>query len=110
MSIFQKIIDGEMPADIVYNDDEVCAFKDISPKAPVHILVIPKKPIKSLSDMSSDDIQLMGTLLFRAKQIAAEQGLTDYRLVTNNGAQAGQSVYHIHFHILGGRPMGWPPG
>ncbi|MCB1044243.1 MAG: histidine triad nucleotide-binding protein [Acidobacteria bacterium] len=110
MTIFQKIIDREIPADIVYEDDEVLAFKDINPQAPVHILVIPKKPIASISKMDSSDIHLAGTLMFRAKQIAAEQGLSDYRIITNNGAQAGQSVFHLHFHIIGGRPLRWPPG
>lgn len=110
MTVFKKILDREVPADIVYEDDMLCAFRDINPQAPTHILIIPKKEIASLSNMKSEDIELMGAILFRAKLIAAEEGLSDYRVVTNNGPGAGQSVFHLHFHILGGRPLSWPPG
>lgn len=109
-TIFQKIINREIPADFVYEDDEVCAFRDINPQAPTHILVIPKKPIVSVATMEEDDAQLIGTLMYRAGCIAKEQQLSDYRLVINNGAGAGQTVFHLHVHILGGRPFGWPPG
>jgi len=110
MTIFQKILDGEIPADIVYRDEDVCAFRDITPKAPVHILVIPVKPIARISEMEEGDVSLIGNLFLKAKVIAKEQGLEDYRLVVNNGAGAGQSVFHLHIHILGGRNFSWPPG
>lgn len=110
MTIFQKIIDREIPADFVYEDDQYCAFRDIQPQAPTHILVIPKKPIAKHADIGEADRDLMGGLLWVAKKIAAEQGLCDYRLVMNNGEGAGQSVFHMHLHILAGRPFSWPPG
>ncbi|CAM2067698.1 Histidine triad nucleotide-binding protein [Sulfidibacter corallicola] len=110
MTIFQKILDREIPADIVYEDDMVCAFRDIQPQAPVHILVIPKKPIVKIGDMDEEDRNLVGHLMHRATRIAADENLTDYRLVINNGEGAGQSVFHLHLHILGGRPFAWPPG
>ncbi len=110
-TIFTKIINKEIPADIVYEDESAIAFNDISPQAPVHILVIPKKPIASLSVSSPEDKELLGHLLLVAKQVAEEAGLENgYRVVTNNGIEAGQSVEHIHFHVLGGRPLKWPPG
>ena len=110
MTIFQKIIDRTIPADIVYEDDEVLAFRDINPQAPVHILVIPKKPIASLSEMEEADSELIGKLMYRAAQVARGQNLNDYRLAINNGARAGQTVFHLHVHILGGRLFTWPPG
>lgn len=110
MTIFQKIIDKQIPADIVYEDDRVLAFRDISPQAPVHILVIPKKPVAMLSDFNDSDEALAGALVIAATKIAKAENLSDYRLVVNNGAGAGQSVFHLHLHILGGRPLGWPPG
>ena len=110
MTIFQKIIDREIPADIVYEDKEVMAFRDANPQAPTHILVIPKKPLAHLGDMAEADAPLIGNLMLRATQIAAQQELSDYRLVINNGAGAGQTVFHLHLHILGGRPLTWPPG
>ena len=110
-TLFSKIINREIPADIVYEDDLCLAFKDISPQAPMHILVIPKKPIIKLADAQSDDQQLLGHLMLKAADIAKEQGYGDaFRLVTNNGESAGQSVFHLHIHILGGRPFSWPPG
>lgn len=110
-TIFGKIIRKEIPADIVYEDDLALAFKDITPQAPVHILVIPKKPIPKLADASSEDQALMGHLLLTAKQVAEEAGLSNgYRLVVNTGSDGGQTVYHFHIHILGGRQMKWPPG
>ena len=110
-TIFSKIIRREIPADIVYEDETTLAFKDINPQAPIHILVIPKKPIPSLADATSEDHILMGNLLLTAKQVAQEQGIQNgYRVVINNGIDAGQTVFHLHLHILGGRPMQWPPG
>ncbi len=109
-TIFQKIIDRQIPATIVYEDEKALAFRDISPQAPTHILVIPKKPIPGVSAMLAEDKELIGHLFFVAKLLAAQENLTDFRLVTNNGAGAGQSVFHLHIHLLGGRVMGWPPG
>lgn len=110
-TLFSKIIDREIPADIVYEDEQCLAFRDINPQAPVHILVIPKKPIARLVDSSDDDRELLGHLLIAAKKIAAENGIGDaFRLVVNNGEDAGQSVFHLHIHILGGRPFSWPAG
>lgn len=110
-TIFSKIIRKEIPADIVYEDDLTIAFRDIAPQAPVHILVIPKKPIPQLAAAESEDHALMGHLLLTAKRVAQELGLDNgYRLVINNGDDGGQTVDHLHLHILGGRPMMWPPG
>ncbi|NEO55621.1 MAG: histidine triad nucleotide-binding protein [Okeania sp. SIO3B5] len=110
-TLFSKIIRREIPADIVYEDDMALAFKDINPQAPVHILVIPKKPIPRLADAVPEDHSLMGHLLLTAKRVAQEAGLENgYRVVINNGAEAGQTVFHLHLHILGGRQMQWPPG
>ncbi len=110
-TIFSKIIRREIPADIVYEDDLAIAFKDIHPQAPVHILVIPKQPIKSLAETTPQDQNLIGHLLLTAQQIALTAGLTNgYRLVINTGDDGGQTVPHIHLHILGGRQMTWPPG
>ena len=110
-TLFTKIINREIPADIVYEDDLCLAFNDISPQAPMHILIIPKKPIVKLADAENEDQQLLGHMLLKAGDIAKEQGHGEsFRLVTNNGAGAGQSVFHLHIHILGGRPFNWPPG
>ncbi|MED5274557.1 MAG: histidine triad nucleotide-binding protein [Pseudomonadota bacterium] len=109
-TIFSKIINREIPAEIVYEDDLSLAFNDISPQAPTHILVIPKKPIAKLSDSNEDDQNLLGHLLFVAKKITEENNIEHYRLVINNGSEAGQTVFHIHIHILAGRVFGWPPG
>jgi histidine triad (HIT) family protein len=110
-TIFSKIIRREVPAEIVYEDDLALAFKDVRPQAPVHILVIPKQPIAQLSDAESKDHALMGHLLLTAKRVAEKVGLTNgYRIVINNGEDGGQTVYHLHLHILGGRHMKWPPG
>ena len=110
-TIFSKIIRREIPADIVYEDDLVLAFKDITPKAPIHILLIPKKPIPQLAAAESQDHALMGHLLLTAKRVAEQVGLNQgYRVVINNGADGGQTVNHLHLHILGGRQMEWPPG
>ncbi len=109
--LFCKIIAGEIPADKLYEDDEVLAFADISPQAPQHFLVIPKKHITGPSALEEDDERIMGKIMRVGAQIAKEQGIGDnFRVVFNNGAIAGQTVFHIHMHILGGRPMNWPPG
>jgi histidine triad (HIT) family protein len=111
-NIFGKIARGEIPADIVYEDDDVVAFRDLSPQAPTHILVIPRKPIPTLNDMASEDAELVGKLFLAAARIARQEGIADsgYRTVVNCNAAAGQTVFHLHLHVLGGRPMQWPPG
>ena len=111
-TIFKQIIDKKIPADIVYEDDLCLAFKDINAQAPVHILVIPKKEIPSMAEASAEDQSLLGHLLVKASQIAKEQNLHEkgYRLVVNVKDDGGQTVNHLHIHILGGRKMLWPPG
>jgi histidine triad (HIT) family protein len=109
-SIFGKIARGELKADLVYQDDRAVAFRDIHPQAPTHILVIPRQPIPRLSASNDGDSALLGHLLCVARKVAAEQGLADFRLVVNDGPDAGQTVFHLHVHLLGGRPFGWPPG
>ncbi len=112
MTIFAKIIAGEIPAEKLYEDDHVVAFRDINPQAPVHVLVVPRKPLVSVAHADAEDAELLGRLLLAAAQVARELGLEPggYRLVTNIGDQGGQSVYHLHVHLLGGRQMSWPPG
>ncbi len=110
-TIFTKIINREIPADIVYEDDLCLAFRDINPQAPVHILIIPKKPLSILNDAEIEDQQLLGHLMLAAIKIADKEGVADaFRLVLNNGAGAGQEIFHMHFHLLAGRPFSWPPG
>jgi histidine triad (HIT) family protein len=109
-TIFSKIIDREIPADIIHEDEHALAFRDINPQAPVHFLVIPKKPIPKLSDATEEDKALLGHLLLVANRLAAQEGLSDFRLNVNNGAGASQTVFHLHVHVLGGRPFSWPPG
>jgi histidine triad (HIT) family protein len=110
-TIFSKIIKRQIPADIVYEDDLTLAFRDVSPKAPVHVLVIPKQPIPMISLAEAADQALLGHLLLVAKKIAKDLGLEDgFRLVINNGKDGGQTVDHLHIHLLGGRALGWPPG
>ena len=110
-TIFGKIIRREIPADIVYEDNLALAFRDVNPQAPVHILVVPKEAIAKLSDAESQNHALMGHLLLTVKRVAEQQGLTNgYRVVINNGEDGGQTVHHLHLHILGGRPLAWPPG
>ena len=110
-TIFQKIIDKELPADIVYEDDTCLAFKDINPVAPVHILVIPKKRIEKISDSNTEDKELLGHLFLVAGNIARDLGIEDaFRLVVNNGAGAQQTVFHLHIHLIAGREFNWPPG
>lgn len=110
-TIFSKIIRREIPADIVYEDELCMAFRDVNPQAPVHVLVIPKKEIPRLADATDEDQAVLGHLMIAAGKIARQLGVDNaFRLVTNNGAAAGQSVFHLHLHILAGRPFHWPPG
>jgi histidine triad (HIT) family protein len=110
-TIFGKIIRREIPAAIVYEDDLALAFKDVNPQAPVHILVIPKQPIPKLEEATEADRQLLGHLLLVTKKVAADAGLKNgFRVVINNGDDGGQTVYHLHLHVLGDRPLAWPPG
>ncbi len=110
-TIFTKIIQREIPADIVYEDDLCLAFRDVNPQAPTHVLLIPKKEIPRLIDAKPEDAALMGHLLLTANKIAQQLGVGDaFRLAVNNGADAGQSVFHLHLHILAGRAFKWPPG
>lgn len=110
-TIFARIIDREVPADIIYEDDLCLAFRDVSPQAPMHVLVIPKKPVASLADLSEEDAALAGHLVLVLGQLARQLGLSGgYRMVANCGPDGGQSVDHLHFHLLGGRQLGWPPG
>ncbi len=112
MTLFEKIIARNIPADIVFEDDQVIAFRDIAPQAPTHVLIIPKKPIPRLAEAGPEDHQLLGHLLLKAAAVAATLGLKPggYRLVFNNGPDAGEAVPHLHCHILGGRKLNWPPG
>lgn len=110
-SIFSKIISKQIPADILYEDDLCMAFRDINPQAPTHFLVIPKKEIQSMADLTADDQVIVGQCLIVAAQVASEEGLANgYRLIANTLEDGGQEVPHLHFHILGGRKLNWPPG
>jgi histidine triad (HIT) family protein len=110
-TIFKRIVDGEIPAKIVYEDDLCLAFHDVNPQAPTHVLVIPRKEIPSLDTLQPDDQALIGHLYLVIRQLAIELGLgSGYRVVVNCGRDGGQSVDHLHFHLLGGRPLTWPPG
>ncbi|MGD8576350.1 MAG: histidine triad nucleotide-binding protein [Thiohalophilus sp.] len=110
--IFCRIISGDMPSDIVYRDDEVIGFNDINPKAPTHVLFIPRRHVSTTNDFNKQDAALIGKLTLAAQQYAKEQGFAEdgYRLVTNCNGMAGQTVYHVHLHLLAGRPLSWPPG
>jgi histidine triad (HIT) family protein len=110
--IFCKIAAGEIPAKKVHEDEEVVAFRDLNPQAPTHVLIIPKRHVPSLADAVEGDGALLGRLLLAARDIAVQEGIAGagYRVVTNSGELGGQSVFHIHLHLLGGRPMTWPPG
>ena len=110
--LFCKIASGQIKSDIVYSDDRVVAFKDINPEAPVHVLIIPRKHIETLNDLSEQDADLAGYVLLAAKKIAKDLKVAEhgYRVVINCNKDAGQAVFHVHFHLLGGRAMGWPPG
>ncbi len=110
-TLFEKIIEGEIPGDIVYEDEHCAAFRDVNPTAPMHILLVPRKPIPKLADAGAEDQALLGHLLQVAPRIAQQQGYGDaFRLVVNNGEKAGQTVFHLHIHIIGGRGLHWPPG
>lgn len=111
-TIFSKIINREIPAQIVYEDDLCLAFKDINPQAPVHILLIPKKPIRSLAEVQTNDAALLGHMMVTLSNLAKSQGLAEkgYRVIANTNDDGGQTVHHLHFHLLGGRFMTWPPG
>lgn len=110
-TLFSRIIDREIPAEIVHEDEVCVAFRDINPQAPLHVLVVPRKPIARLSDASAADQAVLGHLLLQAAEIAKAQGHGDaFRLTINNGADAGQTVFHLHVHLLAGRHLGWPPG
>ncbi|KAM9811092.1 histidine triad nucleotide-binding protein 2, mitochondrial [Neosynchiropus ocellatus] len=110
-TVFSKIIDKSIPADIIYEDEKCLAFRDASPQAPVHFLVIPRIPIPRVSEAKDDDSQLLGHLLVVAKNVAKQESLTEgYRVVINDGKHGAQSVYHLHIHVLGGRQLTWPPG
>ena len=109
--LFCKIVAGDVPAQKIWEDDDAVAFKDIRPQAPVHVLVVPRRHVASLEDAADGDGPLLGRLLLAAQRLARELNVADgYRVVTNCGGQAGQSVFHLHFHLLGGRVMEWPPG
>jgi histidine triad (HIT) family protein len=111
-TLFEKIISREIPADVVYEDDLVVAFRDVKPQAPTHVLIVPRKPISRIAEASAEDHRVLGHLLLKAAEVATRVGLKEsgYRLVINNGRDGGESVPHLHCHILGGRPMTWPPG
>jgi len=109
-TLFQQIADGDIPADLVYEDDRAVAFRDIAPQAPTHVLIVPRTPIPRADAIEPEDEALVGHLFTVARQVAEAEGLTDYRLVVNNGAGAGQTVFHLHVHLLGGRGLQWPPG
>ncbi|WP_295885314.1 histidine triad nucleotide-binding protein [uncultured Thiohalocapsa sp.] len=111
-TIFGKIARGEIPADIVFEDEHLVAFRDLNPQAPTHVLIIPRKPIASLNDAGSEDAELIGRLFLAAAKVAAQEGFAEdgYRTVINCNADGGQTVYHLHVHLLGGRPLQWPPG
>ena len=109
--IFCRIATGELPADIVYEDDELVAFRDVNPQAPTHILVIPREHIESLDETTEPQVELLGRIQLLVKRLAGEEDLDDgYRVVVNTGPAGGQSVNHLHYHLLGGRSLGWPPG
>ena len=111
-TVFDKILAREIPADVVYEDEHSLAFRDVAPQAPVHVLVIPKRHLVGVATATDDDTELLGHLLQVCRKVAAQEGLADggYRIVANNGVHGGQSVDHLHFHVLGGRQLGWPPG
>jgi histidine triad (HIT) family protein len=109
-TIFGRIERGEVPAEIVYQDDRALAIRDLNPMAPTHLLVIPRKPLEMLAAADPADESLLGHLLLVAQRVAADAGLEGYRVVINNGAGAGQTVFHLHLHVLGGRSFRWPPG
>lgn len=112
MTIFEKIANREVPADIIYEEEDFVAIPDINPQAPVHVLIIPKRGIPRLAGAGGSDASMLGRMLLASKKIAGKLGVLEsgYRLVINNGPDAGESVPHLHIHLLGGRPLAWPPG
>lgn len=110
MTIFAKIINREIPADIVYEDEHCLAFRDISPQAPMHVLMVPKHPIAKLADVDEEHKGVLGHMMVKAAEVAKQQGYDDFRLVVNSGAAVGQTVFHLHLHIMAGRNFHWPPG
>jgi len=110
--LFCRIVDGDIPADVIYQSDVAIAFRDINPQAPTHVLIIPRRHVSTINDLNAGDEELVGNLVLAAKEIARQEGLAEngYRVVMNCGEEAGQSVFHIHLHLLGGRLMNWPPG
>ena len=109
-TVFGKILRGEIPCDQVHADELCIAFRDVQPQAPVHLLVIPREPIAQLADAGPQHQALLGHLLLVAARVAQQQGLSSWRTVINSGAEAGQTVFHLHVHVIGGRPLAWPPG
>lgn len=112
MTLFEKIIRREIPAKIAYEDDDLIAIHDVNPQAPVHVLIIPKKVVPRIGEANEQDVTLLGKLLFKSTEIARSLGIYDsgYRLVVNHGRDGGETIPHLHVHLLGGRPLGWPPG
>jgi histidine triad (HIT) family protein len=110
--LFCKIREGEIPCDKVYENDDIIAFRDVNPQAPTHVLIVPRKHIATVNDLEEDDKDIVGNMLLAAKKIAADEGIAEdgYRLVLNCNSKAGQTVFHIHMHLIGGRVMTWPPG
>jgi len=110
--LFCKIVAGEIPADIVFENDDVIAFRDVNPQAPTHVLIVPRRHIPTINDLEESDARTVGNLYLAAKEVAADEGFaaSGYRVVMNCNAAAGQTVFHIHLHLLGGRILGWPPG
>ncbi|UCC55674.1 MAG: histidine triad nucleotide-binding protein [Gammaproteobacteria bacterium] len=110
--LFCKMVSGKIQPDIVYEDEDVLAFRDVNPQAPTHVLVIPKTHIATTNDLDADSAHLVGKCCLAARQVAIDEGIAErgYRMIMNCNPEAGQSVYHIHLHVLGGRPMNWPPG
>lgn len=110
--LFCKIRDGEIPSETVYENDDILAFKDVNPHSPTHILIVPRKHIATINDLEDDDAEIMGKMMLAAQDISSFEGIAEagYRLVINCNADAGQTVYHIHMHLMGGRNMAWPPG
>lgn len=110
-TLFEKIIEGDIPGDIVHEDEHCVAFRDVNPQAPLHVLVVPRKPIPKLAEASVEDQTVLGHLMLTCSKVAADAGYGDaFRVAINNGAEAGQSVFHLHLHVLAGRPLQWPPG
>ena len=109
-TIFGRILSGQIPCDQVFSDEKCLAFRDIEPQAPVHVLVIPRKPLPSLKAVLPEDEALLGHLILVANRVAKQEGLEDWRIVINCGEGAGQTVFHLHVHVIGGRPLTWPPG